>query len=123
MGLHLIKTDGNRKTSYALGADNQAALSTLNMVKATTGQYIANEILKTAAKIKKSQDSAKYSLKIRWTVGHMGIEGNKEVDREVKKVAEGLTSDKKALPPLLFKPTRYNRSALRQQRKDKLKVH
>ncbi len=122
MGLHLIKTDGNRKTSYALGADNQAALSALNTVKATTGQYIADEILETAAKIKKSRDSAKYSLKIRWTAGHVGIEGNEEVDGEAKKAAEGLTSDKKALPPLLRKPTRHNRSALRQQRKDKLKV-
>jgi len=32
LGLHLIKTDKKGKTGYALGADNQAALSALNAV-------------------------------------------------------------------------------------------
>ena len=121
LGLHLIKTDRKGRTSYALGIDNQAAISALNSVKATTGQHIANEILETAARIKKQRNSSKYSLTVRWTAGHVGIEGNEEVDGEAKKAAEGCTSVKKALPPLLRKALKNNKSALRQSRKEKLK--
>ena len=51
LGLHLIKTDEKGKTSYTIGVDNQAALSTLKLVKSTLGQYIADEILEVAANI------------------------------------------------------------------------
>ena len=122
LGLHLIKTDKKGKTSYALGADNQAALSALSSVKSTTGQYIANEILETAGKIKKQRNSPNYSLKVRWTAGHAGIDGNKEVDGEAKKAAEGLTLDKQSLPPLLRRPLKNNKSALRQHKKSDLKT-
>ena len=63
LGLHLIKTDRRGKNSYAIGADNQAALSTLKLVNTTSGQYIANDILAMAAKIKKQRNSSSYLLK------------------------------------------------------------
>ena len=72
LGLYLIKTDKGRKTTYAIGVDNQAALNALNGVKATSGQYIADEILGMAAQIKKSRNSPRYALKFRWTAGHSG---------------------------------------------------
>jgi ribonuclease HI len=122
LGLHLIKMERKGQTSHALGVDNQAALSALNSVKSTTGQYTADKILQTAARIKKQRNSANYSLKFRWTAGHVGIEGNEEVDGEAKKAAEGLTSDKKALPPLLRKPLKHNKSVLRQHKATKLKT-
>ena len=121
LGLHLIKTDRKGKTSYAIGVDNQAALSALNSVKATAGQHIANKILETAACIKKQRNSARYSLTFRWTAGHIGIKGNKEVDGEAKRVAEGLTLNVKALPPLLRKALKSNKSALRRNKKEYLK--
>ena len=121
LGLHLIKTDRKGRTSYALGIYNQAVISALSSVIATTGQHIANEILETAARIKKQRNSSKYSLTVRWTAGHVGIEGNDEVDGEAKKAVEGHTSDKKALPPLLHKALKNNKAALRQSRKEKLK--
>ena len=71
LGLHLIKTDKKGKTSYAIGVDNQAALSALKSVKSTSGQYIADEILETAARIQKQRNSPKYSLNFRWTAGHI----------------------------------------------------
>jgi len=122
MGLHLIKTDKKGKTSYSLGADNQAALSALTAVKSAPGQYIADEILTTAARIKKQRNSPNYSLKFRWTAGHSGIEGNEEVDGKAKKAAEGLSSDAKDLPPLLRRPLKQNKSALRQHRKTLIKA-
>ena len=121
LGLHLIKTDKKGKTSYAMGIDNQAAISALNSVKATSGQHIANVILETAASIKKQCNSARYSLTFRWTAGHVGINGNEEADKEAKKAAGGFTSDKKALPPLLHKTLKSNKSALRQNKKETLK--
>ena len=122
LGLHLIKTERRGRTSFAVGADNQAARSTLNSVKSTTGQYIADEISKTAASIKKQRNSGNYSLTFRWAAGHVGIKGNEEVDGEAKKAAEGLSSGKKELPPLLRKPLKHNKAALRQQRRDVLKA-
>ena len=121
LGLHLIKTDKKGRTSYAMGIDNQAAISALSSVKATSGQYIANELLETAARIKKQRNSSRYSLTFRWTAGHVSIKGNKEVDGEAKKATEGLTSNKMALPPLLRKALKNNKSALRQNRKEELK--
>ena len=122
LGLHLIRTERRGRTSFAIGADNQAALSALNSVKSTTGQYIANEIIETAANIKKQRNSNNYSLAFRWTAGHVGIKGNEEVDGKAKKAAEGLSSAKKELPPLLRKPLKHNKAALRQQRRDVLKA-
>ena len=49
-------------------------------------------------------------------MGHIGIKGNKEVDGEAKKAAEGLSSDKKELPPFLRKMLKHNKAALRQRR-------
>ena len=121
LGLHLIRTDKKGKTSYAMGIDNQVAISALNLVKASTGQHIANVILETATCIKKQRNSTRYSLTFRWTAGHVGIKGNEEVDGEAKKATEGFTSDKKVLPPLLRKALKNNKSALRQNKKENLK--
>lgn len=95
LGLHLIKTEKYGKTSFTLGVDNQAALSALTTTKMASGQYITDVILETAVHIKKTKNSANYSLKFRWMTGHIGIEGNKEVNTEAKKAAEGETSNKK----------------------------
>ena len=45
-----------------MGADNQAALGALNSVKSTAGQYIADEILEMAAKIKKKTEELRQLL-------------------------------------------------------------
>jgi ribonuclease HI len=121
LGLHLIKMSKKGRTSYSIGVDNQAALSTLNGVKPTSGQYITDTILDTAVQIKKSRNSASYSLKFRWTVGHTGIEGNEQADVEAKKAVEGTTSDRKNLLPLLRKKIKSNKAALKQHKREQLK--
>ena len=122
LGLHLIRMERRGRTSFTIGADNQAALSALNLVKSTTGQYLANEIIEMAASIKKQRNLNNYLLVFRWTAGHVGIKGIEEVDSKVKKVAEGLSLAKKELPLLLHKPLKHNKAALRQQRRDVLKA-
>ena len=107
---------------FSGGDNNQAALSALKLVKSSSGQYIADEVLETAVRIQKQRNSHKYTLKFRWTAGHVGIAGNEDVDKEAKRASEGLTSDKKALPMLLRKPLKQNKAALRQERKGKLKT-
>ena len=107
-------------TSYALGVDNQAALTSLTAMKMAPGQYITDTILETAKQIKKMK-SNNYSLMVRWTVGYVGIKGNKQVDNEVKKAA-GVKSAKKELPSLLQKKLKLNKSALKQHRNSQLKA-
>ncbi|KAH8996798.1 hypothetical protein EDB92DRAFT_1762167, partial [Lactarius akahatsu] len=45
-----------------------------------------------------------YRLTVRWTAGHVGIEGNEKADEEAKAAAEGKTSPASDLPRLLKKP-------------------
>lgn len=49
LGLQLIKMERRGKTSFTLGVDNQAALSSLTAAKMAPGQYITDAILVTAA--------------------------------------------------------------------------
>jgi hypothetical protein len=71
--------------------------------------------------VQKRRNKAKYSLTIRWTAGHEGIEGNKKADREVKKAAEGASSDRKLLPVYLRKPLPMNPAAVKRAHHDMLK--
>ena len=54
--------------------------------------------------------------------GHIGIKGNKEVDTKAKKVAAGMTSSIENLLLLLRKKIKPNKSALKQQRRSRLKA-
>ncbi|KAF8261405.1 hypothetical protein EI94DRAFT_1556714, partial [Lactarius quietus] len=63
-----------------------------------------------------------YSLNLRWTAGHVNIDGNECADKEAKLAAEGTTSDKAQLPGILKKPLKHNKSAAKQTHKSKLKI-
>lgn len=121
LGLHLIKTDKKGRMSYSMRVDNRAALSTLRAVKSSPGQYITNAILNMAYQTRKTRNSENYSLRFRWTAGHVGIPGNEKADVKAKAAAEGKTLIKKDLPPLLCKKLQHNKSALRQHRHRMLK--
>ena len=69
-----------------------------------------------------SRIRVQYSTGQRLKDTHSGITGNEEVDGEAKKAVEGLSSDAKALPPLLRKSLKANKSALRQRKKVALKT-
>ena len=120
LGLHLIKTEKTR-TSYALGADNQAALTAVATPETRSGHYLAEIFLSTAFNLRKRNGTANYSLRLGWTAGHVNIEGNKLADEEAKKAAEGKTTEKSMLPKALKKPLKHSKSAAKQEHKSKLK--
>jgi ribonuclease HI len=120
LGLHLIKTEKTR-TSYAIGADNQAALAAAATPGSNSGHYLANLFLTAANTIRKANGTSNYSLMLRWTAGHVEIEGNELADVEAKKAAEGTTSEAAALPRFLRKPLKHSKSAAKQSHKTRLK--
>lgn len=54
------------------------------------------------------------NLQMHWVPGHSGYEHNKRADEEAKKVAQGLSSKAKLLPPFLHKHLPASVSALQQ---------
>ena len=115
LGLQLVKTEQAGRTSFAIGADNLAAVKAVLTELTHPGQYLAASFLSTAAKIKKKRGTRNYSLTLRWTAGHIGIQGNEEADAEAKKAAEGRTSDTALLPHILRRPLATSTSAIKQK--------
>ena len=74
----------------------------------------------TAINLWKKRGAAKYSLTLRWTAGHVNIEGNEMTDKEAKLAAEGTTSETATLPKSLRKPLKHNKSAAKQHFKSGL---
>jgi len=101
--------------------DNQAALRAFNLELRKPGHHLVQEALALATRIQKCRSKNKYLLTLRWTAGHIGIAGNKKADREAKKAAAGMSSDKELLPPYLRKPLLINPSAVKRKLVDKLK--
>jgi ribonuclease HI len=122
LGVHLIKTEKKGNISFALGTDNQGAIKTLKTDLAQPGQKIALCLLETARNIQKKREKSAYSLMVRWTAGHSGIPGNEKADKEAKTAAEGLTTNKKHLPPLLRRKLTVNPTALKRKYNKSLKV-
>ena len=114
IGVHFVKVERKGNTSFALGADSQAAIKTLATNLIQPAQQIALNTLKTTTQIQRQRRSNKYSLLIRWTAGHVGIAGNERADKEAKIAANGTTSDKKLLPLLLCSKLVANLVALKQ---------
>ena len=121
LGIHLINTERKGTTTCVIGVDNQAAIKAFDSDLRKPGHHIAHEILRIANQLRKKRKSAKYELTIRWTAGHVGIEGNEKADAEAKKASEGYTSDTKSIPPYLRKPLLINPAAVRRANYEKLK--
>jgi ribonuclease HI/exonuclease III len=123
LALQLINTEKHGNTSFAISVDNQAAIQAFHSELRNPGHHLAREIIKTANQIQKRRRKGMYSLIIRWTAGHEGIEGNETADEEAKKAARGQSSssDKPLLPPYLRKHTLINSAAIKRAHLDKLK--
>jgi len=120
LGMHLISTEKHGGTSFAIGVDNQAAIKAFHSAMRNPGHHLAREILRLANQIRKRRQKGNYGLIMRWTAGHEGIAGNEQVDREAKRAAEGLTSEKKTLPTYLRKPLLINPAAAKRAHHESL---
>ena len=121
MGLHLIGKSPKGNITFAIGVDNQAAISSLSSKFNKPGHYLAAEAYQTAYRLRKTKGK-KFSLTFRWTAGHTGIPGNEEADEEAKAAAEGKSSGVSQLPKLLRKPLKRSKSAAIQEEGEARKI-
>jgi ribonuclease HI len=122
LGMHLLKTETHKGRTAAIAYDNQAALKAFQSNLRSPGHHIARQIMHAANTELKNKSSRKLKLTLRWTAGHEGIVENELADREAKRAAEGLTSDKHLLPLLLRKPLPINPAAIKRAHHDMLKA-
>jgi ribonuclease HI len=121
LGLQLIKANQAGNKMYAIGVDNQAAIKALASKLNKSGHYLAAEILNTTKRMGQASGK-KYALMVRWTAGHSKIPGNEAVDVEVKKAADGHTSEGEWLLKILRKPLKHSKSAARQTQQEHIKA-
>ncbi|OBZ65556.1 hypothetical protein A0H81_14412 [Grifola frondosa] len=112
LAIHLLITIATQISSVLLGVDNQAAIITTKKITSGPAHYIADEIHKARRRVRRL--NPELGVGIRWTPGHVGIQGNEMADAEAKKAALGESSPTQLLPTLLRKPLPDNRSAVSQ---------
>ena len=122
MGMHLIKTEKVARRHTMMGADNQAAINAIQNELSTPGHYIAKDILREAQQISKQRGTKNYSLTLRWTAGHVGIDGNEIVDQEAKNAAKGQSSNSSSLPRILRRKLKISTAALKQEHNKRTKA-
>jgi len=115
MGLHLIKTEKRACCRTMIGTDNQAAIKAVHKELSTPTHILAKDTLRSAKQISKSRGNRRYILTIRWTAGHMGLEGNEKVDEEAKKAAKGQSTTSSLLPNVLRRKLKFSTAALKQR--------
>jgi hypothetical protein len=103
LGLHLIAKEKQNRKSCAIGSDSQVVIKALQTELTNLGHHLAAEVLWIATHLRTRNGNANYSLTIRWTAGHVGIEGNEKADWEAKCAVEGLSSDINDLPKYVWK--------------------
>ena len=120
LGMHLLSTEAHGSRTAAIGCDNQAALKAFQSDLRSPGHHIARQFILLANKELKKKGRRKLKLALRWTAGHEGIEGNELADREAKRAAEGISSDKHLLPLYVRKPLPINPAASKRAHHDAL---
>ena len=121
LAMHLVHTEKRSNTSCMIAVDNQATLKAFDSDLRKPGHHLAREALRLANQLQKRKNKRKFKLTLRWSAGHVGIEGNEKADIEAKKAASKLSSQVNLLPPYLRRPLCSNPSALRREYNDKLK--
>jgi ribonuclease HI len=121
LAMQLIKTENNKNRSCVIGADNQATIEAFSTNLRNSGHNVAREILRQGNMLRKRTRSKKFSLTLRWTAGHVGIPGNELADKEAKRAAGGLSSEKSILPTYLRHELTINPSAIQRKRNTEIK--
>ncbi len=114
LGMHLIKTEKATRRHTAIGTDNQAVISTVQKELSTPSHYMAAEVICSVKLLNRQRKSNNYSLTLRWTAGHVGIDGNELIDIEAKVAAKGKSSTPKLLPHIFRQKLKVSAMALKQ---------
>jgi ribonuclease HI len=135
MALHMLKARNRQLTKpLSICSDSQALLKALRNQRPHAGHYILDKIHDSAEGLHTKQDglfnrserleslteghkwkgrtSRVIDLQMYWVPGHSRYECNEKADEEVKKAAQGLSSEAKLLPPFLHKHLPASVSAL-----------
>ncbi|KAF8152975.1 hypothetical protein B0H34DRAFT_662380 [Crassisporium funariophilum] len=118
LGLELIRREQN-VTGVSMGVDNQAAITATQLMRPAPGHHIWDLFHKRLAMVMGRH--REMEMTIRWTPGHVGIEGNEAADEEAKKAAQEGSSPMAELPAPLRKKLPYSRSAVKQEYMQKIK--
>ncbi|KAG6902031.1 hypothetical protein C0995_005364 [Termitomyces sp. Mi166 len=81
------RNGAGRIGNVTMGTDNQAGMKALEAARPGTARYLVDKVLEGIQKVKKIDSSM--IVRIYWTPGHAGIQGNEWADREAKQAAEG----------------------------------
>ena len=122
LGLKLLR-DTNRNLNgveVSMYVDSHAAIKRHNSWTISSADYIFKEIHKLASEIQTTYPNVK--LKIRWTPGHLDIQGNEAADAEAKKAAGNPNADVNARFGILARRLPVSPSAHLQKLKEAAKV-
>jgi len=96
LAVELLEQEPGRLTGATLGADNQAALCSMEVLKSRPGHYLV-QLLDQAVR-KALRRRARLQLTPYWLPGHVGLTGNEYVDERAKEAAAGVSSARAHLP-------------------------
>ena len=115
LGLKLLRnTNLNLNgVDVTLGVDSHAAIKRHKVRFKASADYIFKEIQRMASDLKARYPRMR--LGVRWTPGHVGIDGNEVADVEAKKAAEGRANNTNCHFGILKHPLPISRSAHLQQ--------
>jgi len=115
LAVEMVK--GERQVwSLTIGADSQAAMRTIGHRRAIPGQHLVEAFHEQAAVVRNKHPGIE--IRVRWTPGHKGIQGNERVDGEAKWAAKGESSEQCRLPVVCRGDMPISRSAARQCHKN-----
>jgi hypothetical protein len=119
LGLELIMEEQHATGMIPMEVNNTAAIIATHSIRPGPGHYLwdlFHQWLQMVAN--KHQDM---DLLVRWTPGHIDIEGNEEVDKKAKAAAKHGSSPNQQLPSQLCKTLPHRKSAIHQGYHTKLK--
>ena len=113
MALGIFVVKGRHTKKIMLNVNNQAAIRSAVEWKSGPGKYIVDKFHKLVDSFRTKNTSM--PIKIRWDLGHIGIEGNEEANKAAKEAAEGQVSISKQIPGFLRKALPHSKSAAKQE--------
>ena len=106
LGIKLISNEWNIWSAF-IYIDNRASITATQLTKPSPGHYIFDELHNSVIALWKKHIGIK--IKIKWVLGHKGVEGNECTDEEAKKAVMMGSSNKR-------KPLKFLRTTLPQSK-------